>query len=53
MSTASTDGEENSKNVVAQAVAEDTKAADAEDIDIEVNGEKKKGSEVFVFPVSI
>lgn len=38
---------------MAQLVAEDDNEAAAEEVEVEVDGEKKKGSEMFVFPVTI
>ena len=48
-----TQSEADTGNGVAQMVAEDDNEVAAEEIEVEVDGEKKKGSEMFVFPVTI
>ena len=51
MATASDTGEKG-QNAVRELVAEDEKEVAADDQDIEVNGENKKASEVYIFPVT-
>jgi hypothetical protein len=42
-----------SGNAMAQAVAEDDNEAAAEEVEITVDGETQKGSDMFVFPVTV
>lgn len=53
LSVANTEDTEKGQNVISQAVAEEDQEAKAEEIEVEVGDETKKGKDIYVYPVTM